>query len=151
MIEYIKTEPDSDGNGNVTLAIVIYARNIKEHHQVGRGRDFVTHTDNELQVGLLNFISNDVINPHMHHSRTRMVSRTQEVFFVRYGSLTVTLYDPLGYEVNQVTLTSGDVIVLLAGGHALRTYTNSEIVEVKLGPYVSREIDKKDFQPDSFK
>lgn len=151
MVEHINTEPDGDGNGNIPLAIVIRAREDRERYQTGRDTRFVTHTDNELQVGLLNYIGGDIVNPHIHHERTRMLSRTQEVLFVRYGSLTVTLYDPMGYEVRNVTLTSGDVIVLLSGGHALRTYTNSEIVEVKLGPYVSREADKRNFLPEVMK
>ena len=54
----------------------------------------------------------------------------------------VKIYDDSKQLIEQVTLTKGDSICLIAGGHGILTTKNCKFIEVKQGPY-TESIDKK--------
>lgn len=135
--------PDKIEGGEGLLAIV--SRN-RPTYDKPSGATFLTEKDNPLQLGILRYKAHDEVKPHVHLSRSRTTERTQEVLFVRYGCVTVTIYTSEGEKVRTVTLTGGDCILLIAGGHSLLSYGGAEVVEVKLGPYTGRENDKTPLQ-----
>lgn len=137
MIEYIRANPSPEGNDGL-LAIVV-------KHDEQRLGGFFTEPNNPLQLGLIRYPPNHEINPHVHLPRVRITEQSQEVLFVRKGSLTISIYSGNGELVKRVTLSSGDCILLMAGGHSLRTYDHTELIEIKMGPYESRDSDKVDF------
>jgi mannose-6-phosphate isomerase-like protein (cupin superfamily) len=87
-----------------------------------------------------------IIEPHLHLPAPREVSYTKEVLFVRSGRLRADFYDEQRNYLESVLLGAGDVVLLSRGGHGFEMLENSEIVEVKQGPYVG-ERDKVRFAP----
>jgi hypothetical protein len=142
MVEYIHAMATIDG-GEGLLAIVL--RNKDASWSRGRQCKFYTEPNNPLQLGFIRYGPHDEVKPHAHIPCKRTTEQTQEVLFVRYGSITVTIYDGMGNVVKSVTLTRGECILLIAGGHSLQAYDNAEIIEVKNGPYIGREQDKVEF------
>jgi mannose-6-phosphate isomerase-like protein (cupin superfamily) len=112
----------------MTLALVIRAA------PAPPGAQFVTPPEAGLQVGVLTHAEGTSIPRHKHHRIERQVSGTSEVLLVRSGSCEVDVYDD-EERIATAQLSAGDVIVLLAGGHALRMLEDTVLVEVKQGPY----------------
>ena len=73
-----------------------------------------------------------------------LVHYTQEVLFIRKGRLRVDFYDEKREYLESRELGSGDVILLIAGGHGFEVLEEVEMIEVKQGPYVG-EGDKTRF------
>ncbi len=69
---------------------------------------------------------------------------TQEVLFIKKGKLRVDFYDDYEDYLESVILEAGDVILLVSGGHGFKILEETEMIEVKQGPY-SGEADKKRF------
>jgi len=94
-------------------------------------------TDNELsqQMGFMRHPAGKVIEPHVHNHISRSVNYTQEALFIRRGKIRVDFYsDAQVYLVSHV-LQSGDVILLISGGHGFEILEEVEMIEVKQGPY----------------
>lgn len=107
---------------------------------------FPTQSHEFLQAGVLNWSAGRIVEPHWHPPRTRIVSQTQEALFVRRGEIRIEFYDNERRYVTFRRVGAGTVVVLLSGGHGLRAITDSEIVEIKQGPYNS-EKDKVHILP----
>lgn len=118
--------------GRVTLALVVRAVPSPP------GAQFVTPPEAGLQVGVLTHAEGTNISRHKHRQIERQVSGTSEVLLVRSGSCEVDVYDD-DELIATTQLSPGDVMVLLAGGHALRMLEDTVLVEVKQGPYVGVE------------
>jgi quercetin dioxygenase-like cupin family protein len=117
---------------DTTLALVVRAV------PAAPGAQFVTPSEAGLQVGVLTHAEGTSIPRHAHRPVERQVSGTSEVLLVRSGSCEVDIYDDEEL-IATTRLSSGDVIVLLAGGHALRMLEDTVLVEVKQGPYFGVE------------
>jgi hypothetical protein len=86
------------------------------------------------------------IQPHVHNAVQREVQFTKEVLFIKSGKVRVDFYDDEKNYLESRVLVSGDVILLAFGGHGFEMIDDSEIIEVKQGPYVG-EADKTRFEP----
>ncbi|MFQ5771606.1 MAG: hypothetical protein ACE5HX_13795, partial [bacterium] len=86
------------------------------------------------------------IKPHFHNKLPREVVYTQEVLFIRKGVVKVDLFDKELNFLKSVILNKGDVIFLISGGHGFEMLEDSEIFEVKQGPYSGVERDKTHFE-----
>jgi hypothetical protein len=84
----------------------------------------------------MNRPKNYVIKPHKHRKIVRKIDKVQEVLFIKKGKLQVDLYNPSGKFISKYILNTGDCIFLSSGGHGFRMLSNTEILEVKLGPYL---------------
>jgi mannose-6-phosphate isomerase-like protein (cupin superfamily) len=109
------------------------------------GIRFFTTPEATLQVGQMLRPAGYSIAPHVHKPVAREVSYTQEVLFVRSGRVRVDFYDEQRRYLESREIAAGDVILLARGGHGFHMLENSEIVEVKQGPYVG-EHDKNRFE-----
>ena len=127
-------------NGRILLAIILRKDFNKE------GIHFFTSDKDSQQLGYMNRPFNYVIKPHRHNLVPREVHLTQEVLFIKSGKVRVDFYsNNQEYFVSRI-LNSGDVILLLDGGHGFKMLAPSEIIEVKQGPYCG-ERDKVRFDP----
>jgi uncharacterized protein YjlB len=86
------------------------------------------------------------IQPHIHLQVERKASFTQEVLYVRKGRVRVDFYREDESYVDSREITTGDVILLSTGGHGFEMLEESELIEVKQGPYLD---DKRRFNPAS--
>ncbi|MFN5417569.1 MAG: hypothetical protein ACK5B9_10970 [Flavobacteriia bacterium] len=120
------------------LAIIIRSTFQKE------GIEFFTNDDSSQQLGYMNRRENYVIEPHRHNIIPRAVHLTQEVLFIKSGKVRVDFYDNEQNYLKSKILFAGDVILLSDGGHGFKMLEQSEIIEVKQGPY-NGERDKVRF------
>jgi mannose-6-phosphate isomerase-like protein (cupin superfamily) len=94
-------------------------------------------TDNELsqQMGFMRHPAGKVIEPHVHNHIARSVNYTQEALFIRRGKIRVDFYSDAQTYLFSHGLESGDVILLISGGHGFEILEEVEMIEVKQGPY----------------
>lgn len=101
-----------------------------------RGVHFVTDDEASQQLGVMRHAAGHQVIPHVHHSVPRTVELTQETLFIRSGRVRLDLYTDKQDYLTSCELESGDVVLLVYGGHGLEVLEDAEIVEVKQGPFV---------------
>jgi mannose-6-phosphate isomerase-like protein (cupin superfamily) len=89
---------------------------------------------------------NYVIPPHVHNPVQREVFYTKEVLFIKSGKVRVDFYDEDRNYLKSTILEVGDVILLAYGGHGFEMLEDTEMIEVKQGPYAGDQ-DKTRFEP----
>ena len=122
------------------LSIIIKANYQKD------GIEFFTPDDFSQQLGYMNRPKGYIIPPHVHNPVTREVQYTKEVLYIKNGKVRVDFYDEVQNYLQSTILESGDVILLAYGGHGFEMLEESEIIEIKQGPYAG-EADKTRFEP----
>jgi mannose-6-phosphate isomerase-like protein (cupin superfamily) len=127
-------------HNNIDLSIII------RHGFQTDGIAFFTTDDYSQQLGYMNRPEGYVIKPHVHNLVPREVTLTQEVLYIKSGKVRVDFYDDDMVYLESTTLFPGDVILLAKGGHGFKMLEQSEIIEVKQGPYCG-EMDKVRFEP----
>ena len=110
------------------------------------GISFVTDDDSVHQLGVLCWPKGHVVDAHVHNVVERQISSTQEVLFIRKGRVRLDLYSAHHEYRCSRELTTGDVVFLPSGGHGLEMLEDTDIIEVKQGPYAG-EQEKTRFQP----
>jgi len=133
MIEYIH-------NNNQIISIIIRS------HYNSDGIKFFTPDDFSQQLAYMNRERGYTIPPHVHNPVDRKVSLTQEVLFIKSGKVRVDYYNDEKKYLESRILNLGDVVLFSGGGHGFTMIENSEIIEVKQGPY-SGDQDKTRFEP----
>ena len=133
MIEQVK-------HNNKILALIIRNSFSKE------GIEFFTPNDYSLQVGYMNRPKEYSIKPHVHYQIPRTVNTLQEVLFIKKGEIRADFYDDNKDYLFSNKLSKGDLIILISSGHGFFMLEESEIIEVKLGPYME-DKDMEKFDP----
>ena len=110
------------------------------------GIEFFTPDDFSQQIAYMNRAKDYVIPPHVHNAVQRDVHFTQEVLVIKSGKVRVDYYDDDKNYLESRILNQGDVVLLAYGGHGFEMIEDSEIIEVKQGPYAG-EMDKVRFNP----
>ena len=126
-------------NKGQTLAIILRTT-YKE-----KGINFFTPNEFSQQLAYMNHPSGHEILPHLHNPVLREVQFTKEVLFIKSGKVRADFYDNEKKYLESRILMSGDVILLAFGGHGFEMIEDSEIIEVKQGPYAG-EADKTRFK-----
>ena len=122
-----------------TLSIIIRA------NYEANGIEFFTPDDFPQQLAYMNRAKGYSISPHIHNTIKRHVSNTQEVLYIKSGVVRVDYYDDNKIYLESRLLRSGDVVLLAYGGHGFFMCEDSEIIEIKQGPY-SEGLDKIRFE-----
>jgi len=125
-------------NDGIELALILRTTFFKE------GIEFLTPGNYSQQLGYMCRPAQYVIKPHVHNPIAREVHYTNEVLFIKSGKLRVDFYSQERKYLESKILESGDVILLAMGGHGFTMIEQTEIIEVKQGPYVG-ESDKTRF------
>jgi len=100
-----------------------------------QGVHFLTSNDLSQQLAFMRHPAGKAIEPHVHNAVERRVTQTQESLFIRKGRMRVDFYDGNRTYLESYELRSGDVILLIRGGHGFEMLEDTEFVEVKQGPY----------------
>jgi len=119
--------------GQSLLAIIIRSNYKKE------GISFFTPGDFSQQLGYMNRPKGYVIDPHVHNLVERKVTLTQEVLYIKSGKVRVDFYNENRDYLESRIVETGDVILLASGGHGFEMIENSEMIEIKQGPYCGDE------------
>lgn len=109
------------------------------------GIHFFTPGDFSQQLAYMHHPSGKIIDPHVHNPVPREVHFTQEVLFIKRGRLRVDFYDDQKNYLESRILEGGDTILLATGGHGFEVLEETEMLEVKQGPYAG-DKDKTRFQ-----
>jgi hypothetical protein len=112
----------------------------------GESIQFFSPAEFPQQLGYMNRPQGYSIKPHVHNPVERTVIYTQEVLVIRTGKVRVDFYDDSRNYLKSLVVHQGDVILLANGGHGFEMLEDSEIIEVKQGPYCG-EKDKTRFDP----
>ena len=123
MIEHIK-------NGSQLLAVVVPA------DYTTTTVEFVTDPANSQQLGVLFHKGGDTIAPHAHRSQERIIYDTQETLIIRKGKVRVNFYSDQQDFLQARVLASGDIVLLISGGHGFEMIEDTLMVEIKQGPYI---------------
>lgn len=118
-----------------------YAEIIWADVRVGK-TTFFSPPESSFQFGLLAHEAGFFEPPHYHRPFTREVSDLQQMFVVQRGVVAVQLYTDEGEMFHEVTLKTGDAIVLIHGIHSLHIIEDMQCISVKQGPFLGTELDK---------
>lgn len=110
------------------------------------GLSFFTPDEFSQQLAYMHHPKGHNIKPHIHLAVPREVQFTKEVLFIRKGRVLVSFYDDNQREIGSRIVETGDVIMLVNGGHGFEMLEESQIFEVKQGPYAG-DSDKVKFDP----
>jgi hypothetical protein len=108
------------------------------------GIQFLTPDRFTQQLGMMTRAKGYCIQPHVHLPVAREIQYTKEVLFIRSGKVRVDFYMSDKTYCCSRLLLSGDVVLLAFGGHGFEMLEDSDILEVKQGPYAG-EQDKERF------
>ena len=112
-----------------TLAIVI------KHDFSEPGITFCTPDDYSQQLAYMSHPKGHVILPHVHNEVKREVLFTKEVLVIKKGRLRCDFYTDDQKYIKSIELEAGDVILLTSGGHGFECLEETEMYEIKQGPY----------------
>ncbi|HTK18915.1 MAG TPA: hypothetical protein VL442_05370 [Mucilaginibacter sp.] len=127
-------------HNNQLLAIII------SHHFDQPGIHFFTPNELSQQLAYMKHPAGKLIEPHVHNPVPREVHFTQEVLFIKRGKIRVDFYTDEQVYTESRVLETGDTILLATGGHGFEMLEETEMIEVKQGPYAGEE-DKTRFTP----
>ena len=131
----VKEIKDSD-----TIIAIIISRSFSKD-----GIEFFTPNDFSQQLGYMKRPAGYEIEPHVHKLVPREITYTQETILVKSGKIRIDLFSNDKQFLQSEILTTGDVILLAGGGHGFEFLEESELIEIKQGPYISFEVDKERF------
>lgn len=102
-----------------------------------KGVKFLSEDQSSLQVGVHNREKAVKLAPHIHKLiKFPTIKTIQEVLFLKQGKIRITLYTKQGNIISQKILTGGDSILLQDLGHGVDFLEDSQVFEVKQGPYI---------------
>ena len=99
------------------------------------GTTFFTPPEFKQQVGFVVYPEGGEIAPHVHLPLERHLVGTSEVIVVRSGRCALDVYDDDHTLIATRELATGDVMLMVGGGHGFRMLEDTVLLEVKQGPY----------------
>ena len=132
-------------DGGIVLARYIPANNAWED-----GLSFFSEDEDYIQVGTWGYDAPKELLAHTHKEVHRDVAWTQEVIFVKKGRILAEIYDLSNKKVKDIECHEGDIIILLRGAHGYHILEDdTQVLEVKNGPYVGAELDRVRLKTDN--
>lgn len=123
---------------------LVLARHIPAGAAWGEGLKFFSQDEEFIQVGAWGYDAGKELKAHIHNAVEREVLWTQEVLFVRQGLLRANIFDIANNKVAELDIKAGDIIMLLRGGHGYDIIEDgTQVLEIKNGPYVGAELDRR--------
>lgn len=96
---------------------------------------FLTPDEAIQQVGFVVHPAGAEVKRHYHLPLERSIVGTPEVLVVRQGRCEMDVYDDQQALVCTRELETGDIMVMVGGGHGFRMVEDTVLLEVKQGPY----------------
>jgi hypothetical protein len=112
------------------MCMIVRTEPVPEH------TTFYTPNQFNLQVGKIVYPARSEIRRHTHRPMIRCVAGTTEVLVVQKGRMIVDIYTEDQVFLCSREMVSGDVLLLLGGGHGFHLLEDTVLLEVKQGPYV---------------
>ena len=123
---------------------LVLARHIPAEDAWGDGLKFFSPDGDYQQVGTWGYNRGKALLAHTHNEVSREVLWTQEVLSVRSGRLKAGIFDTSDHKVGEVDAGPGDLLILLRGGHGYEILEDdTQVLEIKNGPYVGADADRR--------
>lgn len=100
------------------------------------GIEFFTPNELSQQLAYMKRPEGYKIQAHTHNNVERYIANTLETLFIKSGRVKVDLYDKNNEYIQELILTAGDIILLVSGGHGFTMLEQTEMIEVKQGPFL---------------
>jgi hypothetical protein len=120
-------------NKKLILAIILR----KGYHL--EGIKFFTPDNFSQQMAFMSRKKGEIIQAHIHNAIKREIFLTQETLIIRRGKLKINFYDREQKYICSRILNQGDIALLCDGGHGFELIKNTEMVEIKQGPYLKKD------------
>lgn len=111
--------------------------------------EFLTPGSFKQQVGFIVYGKGQAIEPHIHHEMPRSLMGTSEVLVLKKGHVRVDFYSQEKEYTESCELFTGDILILVSGGHGFHFYEHSVFLEIKQGPYIGPQ--EKERFPSGYK
>jgi hypothetical protein len=110
------------------------------------GLSFFSADADFIQVGAWNYNEGKELMRHIHNEVERKVTRTCECLYIVSGGIHAKIYDLDENFVDEFDAFAGDVVILLDSGHGYTILQdNTKVLEVKNGPYLGADTDRRRF------
>jgi hypothetical protein len=96
---------------------------------------FVTPDEFYQQAGFIVYPAGGKIANHLHKPIERKLIGTPETLFIRKGKIEVRFYNDDHELKAKSILQTGDVLMLVNGGHGFTMLEDTIMLEIKQGPY----------------
>jgi hypothetical protein len=126
-------------DGEIVLAVIIRAEVSPQK------TTFITPENFTQQAGFVVYSSGGNIAAHDHKPIERHLVGTAETLVVRKGKMETRLYDSQRRLVATRILQTGDVLMLVNGGHGFTMLEETILFEIKQGPYTGL-VEKERFE-----
>ena len=103
---------------------------------------FFTPPEFKQQVGYVVYPAGGEVARHVHKRLERRLVGTSEVLIVRKGRCLMNVYNDDRALVATRELVTGDIMLMVGGGHGFRMLEDTVLLEVKQGPYIG--VDEKE-------
>lgn len=103
---------------------------------------FLTPPEYKQQVGFVVYPAGGEIARHTHRALERHLTGTSEVLLVKKGRCLIDIYNDARELVATRELQTGDVMLMVGGGHGFRMLEDTVFLEIKQGPYTG--LDEKE-------
>lgn len=127
----------------IERANTVYALVLRASATSSEKYNFLTDPSGPLQLGMNFYHAGESIKAHYHLPCQLQTTQVQEFLLIGAGRALLTLYDAGDRSAfTKVQLETGDMVLLLTGGHGLDIQEDTKIVEIKQGPYNGKVKDK---------
>lgn len=127
----------------ITDGDIILARHITADEWDKGGLNFFSNDSEFIQVGTWAYDNGKHLLAHEHNIIPRNTDITQETLYIKQGKIKATIYNLNRQQVAEWIAETGDIMILLRGGHSYDILTdNAQVLEVKNGPYPGAEADR---------
>lgn len=125
---------------NTILARLVRAEDWNE------GLGFYSNDEEVIQVGTWQYNKGKQLMKHIHNEVERVVLRTNEVLYIVSGQIKAFIFDLDEHLIEEVVVNEGDTLILLDCGHGYEILAdNTKVIEIKNGPYLGAETDRRRF------
>jgi uncharacterized protein with PhoU and TrkA domain len=100
---------------------------------------FLTPPEFKQQVGFVVYPKGGEVARHLHLNLERHLVGTSEVLMVRRGNCYADVYNDDRELVATRELHTGDILLMVGGGHGFRMLEDTVFIEVKQGPYLDQQ------------
>lgn len=110
------------------------------------GLGFYSNDEEFIQVGSWQYDKGKELLKHIHNPIERTVIRTQEVLYIKKGSIKAQIFSLDEILIDEIIAKEGDTVILLNSGHGYTILeNNTQVLEIKNGPYLGADIDRRRF------
>ncbi len=117
---------------------------ICRREEINSRREEFASPEEVIQAATIMLKKDEEVPAHTHLENIRTTNVTQEFVCVIEGELRADFYDTDNSLITTAVLKEGDCFVSYGGGHGIKSLKeNTKLYEIKNGPYLGKEKDKK--------